>query len=527
VVQSPTQNTTTFATGNGIVADLGIELGGGSSGTALFFGGTAVDVAITAPPGTTGGLGVSLHGGSSENGTVTLPTAPAVTTGVANGISAGGAVQDSTVTATTALNGIVNVSRDRIFASTGINLSNGSPGGCSNRQFFVEDALVDTTAAGIVFGAGSSLSGSDVTTTLTIRHSTLIGGGAGGSTGVGVTAQTSSSFVAAEVSISGTIVRGYATAISQVSTGGGGHGASANIFDDYSDFNPALKSQTNNGTPVGSGAISDGIHNLNVDPGFVSTTPSDPLAFRLLAASPLIDSGLPGLSGGESPLDLAGAPRAVADHGGAVPLSDIGAFEYQPRPPAVIASAGARAVAIRHPAAFRANASDPDPGDQLTFTWSFDDGGTASGANVGHTFATPGLHTATVTVTDLDGLRASAAAQVLVVAPGKITRMRVKPSTLVPARSGPSIAAARGALISYSDSAAATTTFTVARKTRRHGLKTIGRFKHSDVQGSNRFRFSGRVGGHRLTPGSYRLQAVASNIAGHGPAAFATFSVRG
>jgi hypothetical protein len=532
VIQAPTQNTTTFATGNGVVANLGIELGGGSGGTALFFGGAAINVAITAPPGTTGGLGVAIHGGSFERGTITLPTGPGVTTeGVAATPAAGGTVQDSTVTATVGLRDVIAVARDRIFAAHGINDDNSSPGGGGDRQFFVDDTLVDTTTAGpesgLTFIAGSALSGTAVSAVVTIHHTTFVGDGAGGSTGISVNAQSSQSFVAASVQLSSTIVRGYTTALSEAAAGSNAHGAAATIFDDYSDFNPALETSSNTGNPVGTGGITNGTHNLNVDPGFDSTAATNPLAFQLLATSPLIDAGQPSLLGGESVLDLAGAPRAVADHGGAVPLTDIGAFEYQPHPPVVRASARAGTVATGHPAAFSANASDPDPQDQLTLTWNFDDGGTASGANVEHSFSTPGRHKATVTVTDLDGLRASTDVDVLVVSPGKITKLRVKPSTLVPARSGSSIAAVAGALVSYSDSAAATTTFTVARKTGRHAFKTIGRFKHADVQGSNRFRFTGRVNGHPLAPGSYRLKAVASDVAGNGPAAFATFSVRG
>jgi hypothetical protein len=531
VVQAPTPNATTFATGNGVVANLGIELGGGSAGTALFFGGTAINVAITAPQGMTGGTGVAIHGGSFEDGTISLPTGPGVTSlGVSSGPGAGGTVQDSTVTASTGIRDVINVARDRIFAAEGIKDDNASPGGGGDRQYVVDDALIDTTAAGsesgITLTAGSSSSGTAVDASLTIRHSTLIGDGGGGSTGVNVNAQASQSFVGAGVQISSTIVRGYATALSTTAAGSNAHGAAASIFDDYSDLNPALETSSNTGNPVGTGGVTDGTHNLNVDPGFVSTTTADPLAFQLVATSPLIDAGQPGLLGGESPLDLAGAPRVVADHRAAVPLSDIGAFEYQPHPPAVTSAAGPGTVAIGHPAAFTASGTDPDPGDQITFTWSFDDGSTAPGANVSHTFATAGEHSATVTATDLDGLSATATTHVLVVGPGKITNLQVKPSRFRPASSGASIAVAAGALVSYSDSAAATTTFTVQRKSGRHTFKTVGRFEHTDAAGSNHFRFTGRVSGHALAPGHYRLKAVPLDLAGQGASAVAQFSVR-
>ena len=47
--------------------------------------------------------------------------------------------------------------------------------------------------------------------------------------------------------------------------------------------------------------------------------------------------------------------------------------------------------------------SYPD-GDRTTTTWAFDDGGSASGAQVRHSYATPGTRTAVVTVTDETGL---------------------------------------------------------------------------------------------------------------------------
>jgi hypothetical protein len=97
------------------------------------------------------------------------------------------------------------------------------------------------------------------------------------------------------------------------------------------------------------------------------------------------------------------------------------------------------------------------------------------------------------------------------------------------AQRGPSIARRVGTTVSYTDSQAATTTFTVYKHARvrhrgrclapqpgRHRKRrqrcirylTVGSFTHSDRAGPNSFRFTGRVGGHKLKPGSYLLMAT-------------------
>jgi len=100
------------------------------------------------------------------------------------------------------------------------------------------------------------------------------------------------------------------------------------------------------------------------------------------------------------------------------------------------------------------------------------------------------------------------------------------------ASSGPTAVGAlsSGTVVSYTDSVAGTTTFSVqvatvgvlkskscvaAPKHPKHGskhctlYKTLGTFSHSDVAGANRLKFSGRLHNHKLPAGSYRLVAVA------------------
>ncbi len=120
------------------------------------------------------------------------------------------------------------------------------------------------------------------------------------------------------------------------------------------------------------------------------------------------------------------------------------------------------------------------------------------------------------------------------------------------AHSGPSAvnASASGTYIIYTDTQAATTTFTVqqklagvyhgsgksrvcatAPKHHKHGAKrcsyskTLGSFTHTDTVGTNALRFTGRVAGKALARGSYRLSAVAVSPEGSSTTQGATFTV--
>ena len=134
----------------------------------------------------------------------------------------------------------------------------------------------------------------------------------------------------------------------------------------------------------------------------------------------------------------------------------------------------------------------------------------------------------------------------------RITRLKIKPATILAAAKGPPVTATKkhalGGIVTYvGTEPATTTTFTVQRsagpgrvqggrcvglsqKNRHHKRCTrysnLGSFKHSDVVGLNRFRFTGRVHGHTLQPGRYRLRAVPRNSGGSGAPAYVGFHVR-
>jgi hypothetical protein len=104
---------------------------------------------------------------------------------------------------------------------------------------------------------------------------------------------------------------------------------------------------------------------------------------------------------------------------------------------------------------------------------------------------------------------------------------------------GPIATAAVGTNVVYELSEAAATTFSVERAARgfKKGRRCVGKrprgkarrctryvrlrgsFAHGGAAGFNRFRFTGRLRGRSLRPGSYRLVAVARDAAGNHSAA--------
>jgi hypothetical protein len=82
----------------------------------------------------------------------------------------------------------------------------------------------------------------------------------------------------------------------------------------------------------------------------------------------------------------------------------FGAADSVNRPPVVMLAADSDITAVGLPVAFDATGSqDPDL-DELTFDWSFSDGGTASGAIVTHAFASAGEGIVSATVAVSDGV---------------------------------------------------------------------------------------------------------------------------
>lgn len=82
----------------------------------------------------------------------------------------------------------------------------------------------------------------------------------------------------------------------------------------------------------------------------------------------------------------------------------FGAADGPNQPPVAVVAAGAGTATLGVPIAFDASAShDPDQ-DELTFAWTFSDGGTASGPTASHAFTAAGGATVSATVSVSDGV---------------------------------------------------------------------------------------------------------------------------
>jgi hypothetical protein len=521
------------------VSHVELQLPARTGDTALNLTGDATDVTIDDPNGTTNGVGVEMDRPASFSGVIKLGNSSASGT-IAIDRTANGSgtenVTDSTIDAGEAVfatSGTWTLDHDKLTAvNRGIQAVSGNGGTGVPAVVMVADSLVHiatpapSSTCGVVACFALGVSGSSM---ISADRSTIVGPGqpiAGGDALGASPGQT------ATLALDSTVVTGFSPSLECSQSNGG----TATLTADYSAFATPISTD-------GSCAAPSGAHNISsfTDPGFVGNT------FEPQWDSPLIDAGDPAVALPAGATDLGGDPRLVDGDGKGAPAAvvDIGAFEYQRRSPSVTAQTVTSArVGARVPFSV-AKASDPDPGDTLTFTWSFDDGGSATGAHVTHAFTTAGSHSATVTATDPTGLTATATATVEIAAkttrpppdrtPPKISKLKLRPSKFAVTKGTAHFASKpppRGTKITFTLSEAASLELSFEQKKTghkpRHGkCKAQGHGQrctyYATVRGSIKIAgaragkvtivFDGRIGTRALAPGNYKLALTATDAA--------------
>jgi PKD repeat protein len=390
-----------------------------------------------------------------------------------------------------------------------------------------DTTTIDDLLAVVSPGLGQSAVQATGGAAVVVRSATLVDVGTASATGVFVSgANTHTS-----LTLNDSIVRGFPIANARSASGGSG-AADLTLNDD--DITLAADS----------GAAGTFTHtgDIDADPRFVNPAAGD---YRLRFGSPAIDVGGNCASICQTVPDLDGLTRPIDGNGDGAAVRDVGAYEYGHRAPAARVAASSPSATAGQVVTFDASASsDPDDGDALTYAWTFDDGSTASGPSAGHAFATPGVHTATLTVTDPAGLTGTATASVTVAAvrdttAPAISALKLSHSTFAVAKGSTATIAAthsKGTTIRFRLSEAAKVTFAIARATggvevgkscvapskrHRHG-KACTRYvkagtltRRSERAGADSLAFTGRIGHKALHTGHYHVTLTATDAAGN------------
>jgi hypothetical protein len=324
----------------------------------------------------------------------------------------------------------------------------------------------------------------------------------------------------ATVTLGGTVLDNYAIDL-RATESGGSNAAVTSVYSAYDSGKLSFGAGASHVQGVGKFDMA------GVDPLFRDAGGGD---FSILYNSPLVEAGdatyQPFLGG----LDVRLLTRVRDGNGNGSPVVDIGAHEYQHRPPDAVASAPPAGNTGQALAFDGSQSSDPDE-EALTHAWSFDGGPQVSGSMVQKAFDTPGAHTATLTVTDPTGLTDTATVTVTISAaptPGPkgpggggpaAGALALSDLKLVPgrfrvagARRGAAAAkkARRGTRIKFTLSQAAPVTFTVERARPKRRWKKAGTFVLQGASGANSLKWGGRIGKRALRPGRYRLSAQAA-----------------
>jgi len=261
------------------------------------------------------------------------------------------------------------------------------------------------------------------------------------------------------VSLTNSIIRGASAPLYAAAINAG----TAAITASYSDYDPSGNLISGHGG--GASITEPNVSNVG-DAGFVNAAAGD---YRLLPASPLIDTGDPGTLQG---LDLGGDPLVADGNGDGVARRDMGAFELQPAMPA----AGDR------------------PG-----------GGGA---------ATPDTQPPLITgfMTEHSVFVVARAGTPLAARAPRGTRFHYSLSE--PA--GVKLGIQRRLAGRRQGGTCVRPSPRLLRAKRCVRYRSVGTLKRSGARGANRIRFTGRIGSRALRPGRYRALITATDTAGNG-----------
>jgi hypothetical protein len=390
---SSTQVAVTLLSPTSTIEDLTIRIADEAGAAALRWDGTAsnIEAVHDGEESTINGM-FPKDEAVLEDSVVTVKGSFAIQGGTATAAT----VRDSTVSAA-----VTGVSTAQLPGATQLTISRSTIAAGqvpvlaeeSGDSIAIDNSVVRTTSAAQFVGAITALPGAQIEA----DHVTVVGQGA--DLGIEVVAGAEP----ASVEVSNSIIDGFDEAF--LCKGGA---ATATLTVEYSNFD----SEYDVADPECEATLEPG-NDEATDPVFADT---DPLApdYHLKAPSPLIDAGDPADLPGE---DRDGLQREVDGDADTIAVSDMGAYEYQRQPPEAAIGAPATAF-VGESVAFSAAASvDPDPGDTLTYSWDFGDGGTGEGVAPQHAFASEGTHTVALTVTDPLGLSDETTAEVQVSVP--------------------------------------------------------------------------------------------------------------
>ena len=427
--------------------------------------------------------GVTMGAGRLTNSTVTVENAPGATAVLSFGTSV---LADDTLSGGV---GYSNGSGTSFLTRTRI--SAGTDGVLCHVTCVASSSLIKMgpgSEAGVLATGFSSSCGSVTASNLTIVGAAIAGAGAR----CGAAGKTAS------LTIDSSVLRGATHALEAEADNGS---ATATVTPTYDDYDPASDVLTG----AGSRSIAaPGTGWLNADPRFLNPTHGD---YRIPFNSPLIDAGNPA-GPGFLDTDLAGLPRVV--HG----RMDIGAYEYQRLPPTAAITLHPASVPAGAPVHFDGRSShDLDPGEAISYAWSFGDGATATGPTPVHSYSTPGTRTVRLTVTDPTGLSSIATVKVTVTPapPPVISHLRQSArrwrsgsgAATISRRSRPPV----GTTFSFRLNVRARVRLTFRRLSSGRAAGTLSFSAHT---GTDRVTFDGRLRrGVRLAAGRYSVTIVA------------------